>query len=125
MKLLAAYALALLPFSAMADPLELVCGGEAVGTDTQTTYGSATTSDGVSVDATSDTYRKVRSPARVWLKVTDDQTASIKLPRSLVPPLHSGGADFWWPVSDLKITDQRINVIRNEDVGLKAEASFD
>ncbi len=107
-RLLAALSIALIPGVSLADPLELVCSGEGTKTEAQTTYGSARTSGGETVSGSSNTYRRVVIPAQIWLKITGDDTASMKLPRSLIPPLHSGGHESWWPLNDLQITDESI-----------------
>lgn len=92
-----------------AEPLELVCYGEAIKNEAQQTFGSAYNSRGESVSANATTYRKQRSNERLRLKMDGAGAAQIKLPPNLIPPLHSGGADNWWPVSDLAVTDSRIS----------------
>jgi hypothetical protein len=109
MKLLCVVVLVMLPATTLADPLELVCVGEATVIETETTYGSAIASDGSTIVGNSTSSRSVSSPAQIWLRVSDDQTASIRLPNSLIPSIHSGGNDSWWPIRDLSITDLRIS----------------
>jgi len=96
------------PIVAHGDPLELACDGIAVNTAAQTTFGSATTGAGETVNGSATTYGRARSTARVRLQIANEQTAAIKLPPALIPPVHSGGVDSWWPVADLSMTDMQI-----------------
>lgn len=97
------------PLLAHADPLELVCDGVAVNTASQTTFGSATTGAGETVNGSATTYGRARSTAKVRLQIANEQTAAIKLPPALIPPVHSGGVDSWWPIADLAMSDMKIS----------------
>lgn len=37
-----------------------------------------------------------------------ENSGDIRLPKSLIPPLHSGGRDGWWPIEDLIIGHDEI-----------------
>jgi hypothetical protein len=100
--------LVLAPVIVRADPLELVCAGEATKTEAHQTFGSAYNSNGDSANATVTTYGKARSGEHLRVKLDGAGTASIKLPPAFVPPLHGGGVDGWWPVTELVVTDTQI-----------------
>jgi len=108
MKLIIALLVALCPFAAMAAPLELVCEGVAVVSEAKTTTGTAETWTGQSISGSQTTYEKARTVERVRLKTLDEQTGSIKLPPAMVPPIHSGGSNSWWPLTDFKMNDATI-----------------
>lgn len=37
-----------------------------------------------------------------------ENAGDIRLPKSLIPPLHSGGRDGWWPIEDLIVGHDEI-----------------
>jgi hypothetical protein len=99
----------LFPAAAVAAPLELVCEGEAIKTNSETSYGTFN-SGGQSASGSVTTYRKDRATERLRIRIEDDgATGTIKMPPGLVPPLHSGGRDGWWPLKSISMTDDRIS----------------
>ena len=103
MLMLAAMLLTMADAPAPEPPLRLSCGGY-----TETTTGHSAlhflAKGGLS---TTTYYGSRRDAERVLFEMSDGQ-ARIHLPRGMVTDLNSGGADGWWPVAGLKVTDGAI-----------------
>ena len=81
-------------------PIRLRCDGTAAGVRERTSFlasGRASTS-----------YSSSRYRERVLFEMADG-AARIHLPKSLVTTVNSGGDEGWWPVTDLKVTDDAIS----------------
>jgi len=97
------------PSLATAEPLELVCMGEAIKGQTQESFGTFHGSNGAWANGSVMSVRRHRTEERLRLKIDDTAgTAQIKLPPNLVPPLNAGGHDSWWEVSDLQVSEASI-----------------
>jgi|GEM_PF-887384 len=44
----------------------------------------------------------------VTLRFADGQ-GRVRLPKKLIPPIHSGGSDDWWPLENIRMTQQEIH----------------
>ncbi len=58
--------------------------------------------------STTTSYDRRRDEERVLFEMADG-AARLHLPPRLVTAVHSGDADGWWPVSDLKVGDDVIS----------------
>ena len=58
--------------------------------------------------STSTSYGRRRDDARVLFEMSDG-AARLHLPSSLVTAVHGGDTDGWWPVSDLRVSDEAIS----------------
>lgn len=58
--------------------------------------------------STTTTYGRRRDEERVLFEMVDG-AARLHLPSALVTAVHSGDTDGWWPVSDLRVTDDAIS----------------
>ena len=58
--------------------------------------------------STTTSYGRRRDEERVLFEMADG-AARLHLPSALVTAVHSGDADGWWPVSDLRVTDDAIS----------------
>jgi hypothetical protein len=97
------------PSLALAEPLELVCNGEAVKAEVESTSGALRNSDGDTATAHMDRVSKVRSSQRFRFRFEDDGTGAVKVPGALVPSINAGGKDGWWPLIGVVMTDADIH----------------
>jgi len=98
--------LALAPTSAMALELTLTCQGTSERTVANTAFGSVNGTHG----SASGTFTSLerREGSESFRVAIADTTGRIQVPRRLLPPLHSGGEDGWWPLTDVKVSDTEI-----------------
>ena len=92
--------------AAAADPglsLSLSCAGRS-DTPTQHSALSFLAKGGVT---TRTSFGTRREDAKVLFRLADGQ-ARVHLPHTLVTAVNSGGEDGWWPVGELKVTDDAI-----------------
>ena len=99
--------------AAAADPsIRLRCDGHADGLTEHTGY-RLLQKGGLS---TTTSFGHRQTGERVLFELVEGQ-ARLHLPKALITAVNSGGEDGWWPVADLKVTDEaisgriRINVI--------------
>lgn len=92
-----------------ADGLDLLlrCDGTGTRIEAQTTTMSASNSAGQDVTADATTYSKERFNDRLLLDLKLD-AGRIRMPKSMVPPMNSGGTDGWWSLTDLKVSEDAI-----------------
>ena len=83
--------------------LSLTCAGRS-NTVTQHSALSFLAKGGVS---TRTSFGTRREEGRVLFRLADGQ-ARVHLPSVLVTAVNSGGEDGWWPVGELKVTDDAI-----------------
>lgn len=107
-RLLIAAAILAAPTLALAEPLELVCSGEAVKAEVESTSGALRNSEGDTVTAQMNRISKVHSNQRFRFKFEDDGAGAVKVPGPLVPSINSGGKDGWWPLVGVVMTDADI-----------------
>ncbi|NEX93368.1 hypothetical protein [Caulobacter sp. 17J65-9] len=86
------------------EALNLVCQGTArysvsESTSISTGYGNPS--------ASASTSRTERSDERMRIQL-DGPAGRVKPPRAIVPGLSSGDQDGWWPLTDLTVTEDRI-----------------
>jgi hypothetical protein len=87
--------------------LLLRCDGIGTRIDTQTATMSASNSAGQTATANSTTYSKERFNDRLLLDLKMDG-GRIRMPKSMVPPINSGGSDGWWSLTDLQVSEDAI-----------------
>uniref|UniRef100_B0T389 Secreted protein n=1 Tax=Caulobacter sp. (strain K31) TaxID=366602 RepID=B0T389_CAUSK len=87
--------------------LLLRCDGVATHTATDTATINTSNDDGDTASANATTYRKERFSERVLLDLKDNGSR-IRVPKSLVPPLNSGGKDGWWSLSAVNASAESI-----------------
>ncbi|WP_260921764.1 hypothetical protein [Novosphingobium sp. 9] len=93
--------------AAQALTLHLLCPGQGLDTKVGVTSGQAFASNGAS--ATANVYQRKTNAFDDEIEITlTNSTASVRLPRSIVPPIH-GGKDGWFDVKDLKVTPDAID----------------
>lgn len=87
--------------------LLLRCDGVGSRTVSDTTTVNASNDAGATASANATTYRKEQFDERLLLDFRENDSR-IRVPRSLTPPINSGGKDGWWPLSDIKVSDDAI-----------------
>lgn len=92
---------------AHAEPLDLICHGVAVHTESTQSFGSVQRSDGLSASGDETTFRKARSEESLRVRVDASGAGKIKPPSTLLPPI-SRGKDGWWDLEGLTVTDDAI-----------------
>lgn len=91
-----------------AEEFHLSCSGTSNALATSTTFGSAHEDFGPgSVSGQATTYSRRETSDRLLLEI-DDSGARIRLPASLVPPVHNGGKDGWWPLTEVAVTETEV-----------------
>ena len=103
-----ASAVCVLPVVAAADEFHLSCGGIGPHLEATTTYGSASFSNGGSASGSATAYSRAQSPDRLVIEI-DQQGSRIRVPTTIIPPLHGGGKDGWWTLTDVNISDSEIS----------------
>ncbi|MBJ7412506.1 MAG: hypothetical protein JHD15_19405 [Phenylobacterium sp.] len=98
----------LLPMAAAAEPLELVCAGQATNVVEESSDVTVSESNGDQSTGSISSRRRVKSEVSYRIRV-DGAAGSIRIPPSQIPTLRSGGKDGWWPLSDVVISDDRIS----------------
>jgi hypothetical protein len=81
----------------------LQCDGIGTFPEGQTTTASVF-SDGKFASGTATTVAKGKVRERIFVEIANG-AARIRMPRSLVPPVHSGDTDGWWSIDDFAETD--------------------
>lgn len=87
--------------------LLLRCAGEGTRLDAKTANLSASTSTGQTVTGDATIYSKEHFNDSLLLDLKGDG-GRIRMPRSMVPPISGGGADGWWTLSDLQVSENTI-----------------
>jgi hypothetical protein len=87
-------------------PLELTCGGGGSANHIDTTTAYAGDSNGHSGWATVNRRRSEGFADQVDL-VVDTERSRIRLPRTMLPPIHGGDAG-WFKLKDVRVTDTTI-----------------
>ncbi len=92
-----------------ADGVDLLlrCDGTATHTATDTTYANASNNSGDTASANVTSYRKEHFSERVLLDLKPDG-GRVRVPRSMVPPLNSGGKEGWWALSEVNTSESSI-----------------
>jgi hypothetical protein len=94
--------------STLAEDFHLSCGGQGSRVAASTTYGEATDNYGDFVTGSATTYYKATAPDRLLIEI-DDNVQRIRVPATIIPPLHAGGRDGWWILKNVKVTDDEIS----------------
>ena len=90
------------------DELNLICYGEGEKPQAQTRYGyDWDTKHHRYESGTRTEVGTSRFDTAVTLEFFGDR-GRIRLPRKLIPPIHSGGDDQWWDLRDVEITHDDI-----------------
>lgn len=92
---------------AVALDLSLTCPGTGTHIETEQTVGSASNSFGGQASGSAETYRQasVRERLRVRLRGVE---AEVKVPRVLIPAVNRSGTDGWFKVTDVVVSDAKI-----------------
>jgi hypothetical protein len=92
-----------------ADGIDLLlrCDGTATHTATDTTYANTSNNSGDTGSANVTSYRKERFSERVLLDLKPDG-GRVRVPKSMVPPLNSGGKEGWWTLSEVNASENSI-----------------
>ncbi len=102
-------ALTAAPAAAWADEFHLSCAGTSTGVAASTTYGSAQEDFGFgSVSGSATTYSRRETADRLLLEI-DEAGGRIRLPASLIPPIHNGGKNGWWPLTNVTVSETEIS----------------
>ncbi len=97
------------PVEALADEFHLSCGGTASGIATSTTFGSAHEDFGSgSVSGSATTYSRRETADRLLLEI-DEAGGRIRLPASMIPPIHNGGKNGWWPLTNVTVSETEVS----------------
>jgi hypothetical protein len=96
------------PASAWAEEFHLSCGGMSTGLGTTTTFGSVDANNGASASGSATSYYRTQSADRLVLEI-DDKGAKIRVPTTLIPPLHGGGQGGWWTLTDVSVSESEIS----------------
>ena len=93
---------------AAAQALTLTCEGISTkrGETTSTASGYNSAGFSANVTATTPYVRDIDSSLQVEV---DGSTARVHLPRTLVPPINSGGQNGWWQLTELTVDDKLIS----------------
>jgi hypothetical protein len=102
----AAPAAAAPPQSQAPSSLTLTCEGAHAATATAHTNAAVFGSRG-SAFGSANTSVPIEKDAEVLVEI-DDTGGRIHLPKSMIPPINSGGADGWWRLTDVQIRDTEI-----------------
>ncbi|TNE62218.1 MAG: hypothetical protein EP335_13040 [Alphaproteobacteria bacterium] len=88
--------------------INLVCYGEGTKKAPETKYGYEWDKDKKKYESTRRTeYEEKAFDATVKVEIAGNM-GRIHLTGKLVPPIHSGGSDGWWPLEKLNVFDDRI-----------------
>jgi hypothetical protein len=92
---------------ASAEVLLLSCNGIGSQTAADMSFGSAYSSDGTSFTGSSTSYRTQESADQTVVELQDGN-GRIRVPSTILPPIHGGGDHGWWPLSDIVIGESEI-----------------
>lgn len=97
---------ALVATSANAEAFNLVCDGVGDRLVRSTGFATATGSGG-SASGTINSYSVGQSDQTLTIEI-DGSTGRVRPPIDIVPPLHGGGQDGWWNLTDISVSDDQI-----------------
>jgi len=106
MRAFAILALIAMPAVACAEPIDLICHGTALQTESTQTFASIEGDNG-SATGSATTYRKARSSETMRVKLDGQGAGKLKLPASLIPPI-SIGKEGWWDFVKLDVDEDAI-----------------
>lgn len=90
------------------DDLQLVCFGQAENTQLENRSGVEWNSSRHRYEEKSEVVAgKHAFDSAVNLSIHGEQ-GRIRLPRQMIPPIHSGGSDGWWTIDDLLVGHNEI-----------------
>ena len=90
---------------ASAEKLTLRCDG--IGTFPQMQGETVSVTGDVNLSASNEHVGAGAVRDRMLVEINDEMIR-VRLPRAIVPPINSGGADGWWTLSDPKVTEAEI-----------------
>ncbi|MDB5474939.1 MAG: hypothetical protein JWP49_450 [Phenylobacterium sp.] len=104
--LFASVLLGLAPSSASALDLTLTCQGMSERTVANSSFGSVSGSGGYASGSFT-SFQKRDGAESIMVSISAD-AGKVQVPRRLLPPLHTGGEDGWWPLTDVRVSDTEI-----------------
>jgi hypothetical protein len=96
----------LAPTSASALDLTLTCQGMSERTVANSSFGFVSGSGGSASGSVTSLQRREGAES-IMVSISAD-TGKVQVPRRLLPPIHSGGEDGWWPLTDVRVSDTEI-----------------
>jgi hypothetical protein len=96
------------PTAVHADVLLLSCSGIGSQIAPSVSFGSAYSSSAGSVTGTSTNYGVRESPDLTIVEIRDG-VGRIRVPATIIPPIHTGGTGGWWALSDILMGEDEIS----------------